>query len=86
MKQRPILKTINYKNHKINIYEQEADLKNPPKEPNGEIKGSHRYEVLNTQNEVIWSDNKDMWDEGACIENGKQDVDVSILGEEEKNG
>jgi len=73
-----------YKGFTIIVREQKPNVKEPTTEKEWdklhentdllEVCGTHGYEILNKQGEILGTDIYDMWDYGACFENAKQDI------------
>ena len=75
-----------YKGYKIRIKEQEPSVTKPETEEEwdkllesaDDLKGTHSYKVEDADGRVIWEDDKNMWDKGACYDNGIQDIESHL--------
>ena len=74
--------SIKYKNYTIVIFEQEPNVEYPldtdASDLDPECIGTHGYRVYKND-ELIYEDATNQWDNGACLENAKQDIDSGYV-------
>ena len=68
-----------YKNHRIEVYEQEPSIEYPLdvewEDLDPDHLGTHAYKIFNEKKELFYEDKTSMWDTQACLENAFQDID-----------
>jgi hypothetical protein len=75
------VKIEHYKNHEIQVFLQEPSITPPETDEEWErasepdVLGTHGYRVLDSAGKTVFFDDAAMWDEGACLDNARADVD-----------
>lgn len=79
-----IVKTEKHKGYTINVFKQKPSKNKPTTNKQwqkhfesytGDILGTHKYEILNKKNEIVYALDSDMWDIEACLDHACQDIE-----------